>query len=161
MKASVHLGPDYEEHLRTKNTDVVQVKTLFDISQTLILNHRSEIYGISTIEWNTTPWMRSTLLHDRAIKLSKAKVHVYSDAVLCLGKMHDHPTAIQKWEEQIGWFINSMGRQELYGIDREPVELEWNTLPRHTILELLQEIKIKMATRGIKPEDLRDRIIVQ
>ena len=30
--------------------------------------------------------MRTTLLHDRAIKLSKAKVHVYSDSVLCLGK---------------------------------------------------------------------------
>ena len=57
-KAAVHLGPDYEENLRTtKNTDVQQVKTLFDISQSLILDHRSEIYGISTIEWNTTPWI--------------------------------------------------------------------------------------------------------
>ena len=57
MKAAVHFGQNYEE-------------PLFDISQSLILNHKSEIYGISTIEWNTTPWMRSTVLHDRAINLS-------------------------------------------------------------------------------------------
>ena len=93
MKAAVHLGPDYKENLRTtKNTDFEQVKTLFHISQSLILNHQSEFYVISTIEWNTTPWMRSNLLlRDRAIKLSKAKVHVYSDPVLCLGKIHEHP----------------------------------------------------------------------
>ena len=30
------------------------------------------------------------LLHDTAIKLSKAKVHVHPDSVLCLGKMHEH-----------------------------------------------------------------------
>ena len=41
MKAAVHLGQDYEENLRTtKNTDFEQVKALFDISQSLILNHQ-------------------------------------------------------------------------------------------------------------------------
>ena len=30
----------------------------------------------------------TTLLHDRAIKLSKAKVHVYSHSVFFLGKIH-------------------------------------------------------------------------
>ena len=108
MKAEVHLGQEYEENLRTtKNTDFEQVKALFDISQSLILNHKTEIYGISTIEWNATPWMRSTLPHDRAIKQSKAKVHVHSDSVLCLGKIHEHPAATQKWREQIGWAHNT------------------------------------------------------
>ena len=41
---------------------------------------------ISTIEWNTFQWAKTTLLHDGAVKLSNAKVHVYSDSVLCLGK---------------------------------------------------------------------------
>ena len=63
MKAAVHLPQDYEENLRTtKNTYFEHVKTLFDVSQSFILNHKSEIHRISTIEWNTTPWMRSTLL---------------------------------------------------------------------------------------------------
>ena len=50
LKAAVHLGPDYEENLRTsKNTDFEQLKTLFDISQSLILNHGCELHGIPTI----------------------------------------------------------------------------------------------------------------
>ena len=45
-KAAVHLTQDYEANLRTtKNTDFEQVNALFDISQSLILNHKSEICG--------------------------------------------------------------------------------------------------------------------
>ena len=94
-KAAMHLGPDCEQNLCTaKYTDFEQLKTLFDISESLILNHRSEICGISTIEWHCTPWRRFTMLHNRAIKLSKAKVHVYSDSVFCLGEMHEHPISM-------------------------------------------------------------------
>ena len=52
-------------------------------------------FGISTIEWNAVPWKRTTLPHDRSIKLSNAKVHVYSGSVLCLGKIHEHPQLVQ------------------------------------------------------------------
>ena len=62
------LGQD--ENLRaTKNTDFGQLKTLFDISESLILNHGREICGISTIEWHLTLWRISILLNDRALKL--------------------------------------------------------------------------------------------
>ena len=83
-----------------------------DISQRLILNHGR--------------WMRSTLLHDRAIKLSKAKVHVYSDSVLCLGKMQGYVAAMDKWKEQNEWFFGSEHHQELHAIDGVPLELECN-----------------------------------
>ena len=63
-----------------KNMDFVKVKTLFDISQKLILNQKDEIFGTSTIEWHTIPWVRTTLLHERAIKLSKAKVEQFTGA---------------------------------------------------------------------------------
>ena len=49
----------------------------------------------------TTPWTRSTLLHDRAVKLSKARINVHSDSVLSLGKIHQRSTSIQKWKDQI------------------------------------------------------------
>ena len=55
--------------------------------------------------------MRSTLLHDRQIKLSKAQVHVYSNSVLCLRKMHGLLEAMAKWKEQLHYAI----------------EFEWNT----------------------------------
>ena len=38
MKAAVYLGQGYQDkHRTTKNTDFEQIKTLFDISQSLIL----------------------------------------------------------------------------------------------------------------------------
>ena len=77
--------------------------------------------------------MRSTLLNNKVVKLSKAKVHGYSDSVFCLGKMHRHPDAMVKWKEQLQYF------QE-YNEDREPVEFEWNIFPGHTSVEVLREI---------------------
>ena len=54
------------------------------------MNHGFEILNVSTIGWTFSPWMRSTLLHNKIIKWAKAKVHVYSDSVLCLGMMYEH-----------------------------------------------------------------------
>ena len=61
--------------------------------------------------------MRTTLLHDRAIKLSKANVHVYSDSVLCFGKIHENSTS-----DQMGRFMDSKDYQELSRADRVRVE---------------------------------------
>ena len=85
MKAAAHLGPNYNDNLVThRNTNFEELKTLFDITQRLIFNHGFEILNVSTIEW-------STLLHAKVIQWAKAKIHVYSDSGLCLGKMYDHP----------------------------------------------------------------------
>ena len=67
------------------------------------------------IEWNTTPWMRSILPHDTAIKLSKAGVHVHSESGPCLGKIHEHPALVKQWNDQIGWFMDSKDYHELIG----------------------------------------------
>ena len=86
MKAAIHLGEDYTENLvACRKTNFDALKTLFDITQKLILNQNHEIFNASTIEWQVTPWMRSTLLHDKALKLAKG------NSVLCLGRMHGHP----------------------------------------------------------------------
>ena len=88
--AAVHLGQNYQKNLHSsRNTKESKIKQLFDVLQKLISN-QEEIYGISTINWDTQPWRGTTLLSDRAVKLSTAKVYVFSDSVLCLGKIHQH-----------------------------------------------------------------------
>ena len=121
--------------------------------------HKNEIFGISTIECNTVPWMRTTLLHDRAINLSRAKERVYSDSVVCLGKIHEHLQSMQHWKATIAWFMNTPEHLELNGIDGEPVESEWNVFPGHTILELLHGIQRKVAENRIRPEEFKDPTI--
>ena len=141
MKAAVHLGQNYNENLITcRNTNFEELKTLLDITQKflLVLNH--EILNVSTIKWQFTPWMRSSLLHDKVIKWAKAKVYVYSDSVLCLGKMQEHSEANEKWKDQLQYFQQSNGYKESFGIDAEPIEFEWNIFPGFTTLQILQEI---------------------
>ena len=65
------------------------------------------------------------MLSDRAVQMSTAKVYVFSDSVLCLGRIDQHSQAIDKWKEKIQRFINSPEYRELHRKDREPVVFEW------------------------------------
>ena len=50
MKASVHLGPNYNENLEVhRSTTFEELKNLFDITQRLILEHEAEILNVSTL----------------------------------------------------------------------------------------------------------------
>ena len=73
--------------------------------------------------------MRSTLLHDKVNKWARAKVHVYSDSVLCLGKMDEHTDANAKWKDQLPDFQQPYAYGESFVIDGEPIEFEWNICP--------------------------------
>ena len=118
MKAAIHLGENSNDNLVTfRNTNFEALKTLFDITQKLILNQKHDIKHVFTIEWQFTPWMRSTLLHDRVIKLSKAKV--------------GHPGATVKRKEQIKYFQESKKYwEQLFGIDGEPFWVRVEYSPR-------------------------------
>ena len=73
MKAALHLGKDYEEHLCvTRNTEFSEIRLLFPIAEKLVLDQQDEIFGVSTIDWDQTPWMKSTLVHEHVVKLSTA-----------------------------------------------------------------------------------------
>ena len=102
MTAAVHLGQHESENLvMCRNTNFEQLKTLFDNRRKLILDQDFEILNVTMIERTFSPCMRSTLLHDKITMWAKAKVHVCSDSVLCLGKMHEHSEAHTKWRDQL------------------------------------------------------------
>ena len=95
----------------------------------------------------------------KAIIWAKAKVHVYSDPVLCLGRMHEHPEANAKWKDQLQGFQQSNGYRDFFGIDGEPIEFEWNIFPALTTLHILQQIQDELEACQTGPEELEDRII--
>ena len=73
VKVAVHFGQDYQENLCiTKNADFEKVKHLFDMSQKWILDQSENFFWISTIDWIQFHGTRTTLLHERGVKLSKA-----------------------------------------------------------------------------------------
>ena len=84
-KSLFHLGANYTENLEVyRHINFEEFHNLFDITQRLILDHQAEILNVSPIDWTAPSSTRSTLSHDQVITWTKAKVHVYSDSVLCL-----------------------------------------------------------------------------
>ena len=100
--------------------------------------------------------------YNKVIKWAKAKVHVISDSVLCLGRMYEHTRANAKWKDHLHDFQLSNAYIEFFGTDGEPSEFEWNIFPGHpgiTMLEILQKIQEHRAVRQVNPEQFEDRII--
>ena len=119
-----------------------------------------DLLNVSTMIYIFSPWTRSAQCHDQAIKWAKAKVHVYSDSVLCLGKMHSHSEANEKWKSQIKEFQESNEYAELSGIDGEPIEFEWNVFPGFAKIEILGETVKDLNARQMNPEQFEGLILL-
>ena len=123
------MGKKYSDNLHSiKSTENnLTLKQMFDISGKLIVGQSAEIYGVKTMNWENSSWKYLSLIGDEeVINLSHAKVYVFSDSVLCLGKVNQNPTSNTVWEEKLSWFKDSPQYKTLDTIDCEPMEFEWN-----------------------------------
>ena len=160
LETSVFMGKNYSDNLHsTKNTGKnPTLKQMFEISEQLILEQSDEIFGVSQISWESSPWKQLSLVNgEEVLSLSHAKVHVFSDSVLCFGK--ENPTSNTAWEQQLDWFKDSSQYRKLDTNDREPMEFEWNMFPGFTTLQLVREVQKFMSKMGDPPEQCKGRII--
>ena len=107
------------------------IRHLFDVAQKLITD-QTEIQGIPKMGWHTHLWQRTTLLSDKGVQLSTAKVYVFSDSVLRPGKMKPHPESTDAWKKKIEWFADTSQFRDLDRIDGESMEIEWKSFPGFT-----------------------------
>ena len=64
---------------------------MFDISSKLV-SEQNEIFGVKTIAWENYSWKYLCLIGDeKVINLQRTNVYVFSDSVLCLGKIRKKP----------------------------------------------------------------------
>ena len=91
LQASVFMGKNYSDNFHSiKNTEDLTMKQMFDISEKLLSEQSDEIYGVKTINWEDSSWKHLSLVGgEKVISLLHTKVCVFSDSVLCLGKMND------------------------------------------------------------------------
>ena len=95
LRAAVHLGKDSDMNLRfVKNYLWKTTGQLFRGTEKLI-SGQTETAGISLIDFQDLRCVSTSLLHRRAYQHSIAKVYVFSDSVLCLGKLGDNP--VESW----------------------------------------------------------------
>ena len=87
------------------------------------------------------------------------KVYVFSDSVLCLGKIHENPQSNTAWEQRLEWFKTTPEYRNLERIDGEPMEFEWNIFPGFTTLQLSHKVQELLSRLSVTPEKFIGRII--
>ena len=148
LEASVFMGKNYSENLHSiQNTgNNLTMEQMFDISEKLIVGQSDEIFGVNPTNWEDSSWKQSSLVSDEeVISLSHAKVFVFSDFVLCLGKMNQNQTSNSAWEEKLSWFKSSSQNRTSDTFDGEPMEFEWHIFPGFTTLQLCNKVQEFMS----------------
>ena len=156
------MGKNYSENVRSiENTgNNLSMEQMFDISEKLIVGQSDEIFGVPRINWEDPSWKQLSLVNDEeVISVSHAKVYVFSDSVLCLGKMNQNPESNSAWEEKLSWFKSSSQYRTLDTIDGEPMELEWNIFPGFTTLQLCNKVQEFLSKMSKEQEEFTGRII--
>ena len=89
MESAIFMGKKFQNNRDSiANTTDLTLKQMFDISAKLV-SEQEEISGLETIGWKTHSRTYMSLIGDeRIINLQRTKVYVFSDSVLCLGKIH-------------------------------------------------------------------------
>ena len=84
-----------------KNHEDLTLKQMFDVTAQLV-NNQEEINGLDKIQWEKYSWTRLSLIGDETvINLQSTKVYVFSDSVLCLGRILQHPDSNEPWKKRI------------------------------------------------------------
>ena len=104
MESAVFMGKNYLNNCQSiANTTDLTLKQMFDIS-TRLVSEQDEISGLETIGWENHSWKYLSLIGDeRVINLQRTKDYVFSDSVLCLGKILDNSQSNDASEHRLGW----------------------------------------------------------
>ena len=160
MNAATFMGKNFLDNQNSikKSTDLT-LKTMFDISEKLV-SEQEEINNVDKIHWKNHSWKQLSLIGDETvISLQRAKVYVFSDSVLCFGKVHQRPDSNEDWKNRIEWIITDKSYRDYDGINGEPTEFEWNIFPGFTTLQLCGKVNDLLSDLGETPETFTGRIL--
>ena len=125
------------------------------------MKEQEEIKNVDKIHWKNYSWKQLSVIGDETvINLQRAKVYVFSDSVLCLGRVHQHPETNEAWKKRIGWIITDRSYRDYDGINGEPTEFEWHIFPGFTTLELCGKVTDLLSRLGETPETVTRRIFM-
>ena len=94
---------------------------------------------------------------ETVINLQSTEVYVFSDSVLCLGRILQHPDSNEAWKNRIARVKAEKSYRDYDGINGEPTEFEWNIFPGFTTLQLCGNINDLLSDLGKTPETFTGR----
>ena len=164
MNSATFMGNNFQDNQNfIVNTTDLTLKNMFDISAKLVAE-QGEISNVDTIRWDKHSWKYlSFFVDEKIINLLRAKVYVFSDSVLCLGKIHNiqmptnsnaNTNANEAWKERIEWITTPQSYRDYDGISGEPTEFEWNIFPGFITLQLHGKVTDLLSRLGETPENV-------
>ena len=160
MNAATLMGKNFSTIQNfIKNFEDLTLKQMFDVTAQLVID-QEEIHGLDKIQWERNSWKRLSLIGDETvINLQSTKVNVFSDSVLCLGKILQHPDSNEAGKNRIAGVKAEKSCRDYDGINGEPTEFEWNIFPGFTSLQLCGKINDLLSDLGQTPETFTRRIL--
>ena len=161
LNAVTFMGKSYSTMQNVVQTEEkITLKQMFDITAQMI-NNDEEIYCLDKIEYQRNTWTQLSLISDPVvIGLQSAKVHVFSDSVLCLGKVLQHPECNEAWKDRVaGVKAEKNNYSDFDDVKGKSAEFEWNIFPGFTTLQLCDKINDLLSSLGQTPEAFTGRIL--
>ena len=142
-----------------KNQESLTLKQMFDVTAQIIHNEE-EITGLDKLLWGKNSWTQLSLINDPVvINLQSTKVYVFSDSVLCLGKVLQHPECNEAWKNRIAGVRAEKSYRDYDAVSGETTEFEWNIFSGFTTLQLCDKISNLLRSLGQTPESFTGRIL--
>ena len=131
-----------------KNHESLTLKQMFDVTAQIV-NNEEEISCLDTILYQKNSWTHLTLINDPVIiNLQSTKVHVFSDSVLCLGKVLQHPECNEAWKNRVAGVRAEKSYRDHDAVSGVTTEFEWNISPGFTSLQLYDRISDLLSSLG-------------
>ena len=142
-----------------KNHESLTLKQMFDVTAQIV-NNQEEITCLDKILYGKNSWTHLSLINDEVvINLQSTKVYVFSDSVLCLGKVLQHPESNEAWKNRVAGARAERSYRDYDAINGESTEFEWNIFPGFTTLQLCDKISDLLSSMGQTPETFTGRIL--
>ena len=158
LNAATFMGKNFSTiQSVVKNHESLTLKQMFDVTAQLV-NDQEEINCLDKIVYVKNSWTRLSLINDPVIiNLQRTKVYVFSDSVLCLGKVLQHPESNEAWKNRVARIRSEKSYRDYDAISRESTEFEWNIFPGFTTLQLCDKISDLLSHLGQTPATFTGR----
>ena len=160
LNAATFMGKNFSTiQSVVKNHESLTLKQMFDVTARLV-NNQEEISCLDKILYGKNSWTRLSLIDGEiVINLQRTKVYVFSDSVLCLGKVLQHPESNEAWKNRVAGARAEKSYRDYDAINGESTEFEWNIFPGFTTLQLCDKISDLLSCLGQTPETFTGRIL--
>ena len=158
LNAATFMGKNFSTiQSVVKNQEDLTLKQMFDVTAQCVHN-QDEINGLDKILWENY-WTNLSLINDAVvINLQSTKVFVFSDSVLCLGKVFQHLESNEAWKNRVAGIRSEKSYRDYDAISGESTEFEWNIFPGFTTLQHCDKIKDLLSDLGQTPDNFTGRI---